>query len=115
MESTAVRKRLDLLLLQLVMGGASYGYDLRCQLRERSGGTFDIPEGSIYPALHRLDQGGFLTSRIVPVGRRHRRVYTLTDAGRLRLEAERRIWEEIRDAVDGVLTSVDRDLAVTPV
>ena len=58
--------------------GADHGYAIITALRERSGGTFDLPEVTINPALHRLEQSGLLRSSWTEVGGRRRRVYELT-------------------------------------
>ena len=57
MRTDAVKGYLDLLLLSELGRGPGHGYALIERLRERSGGTFDFPEGTIYPALHRLEHG----------------------------------------------------------
>ncbi len=59
-EADAVRKRLSMLLLLIIDVEPTYGYDVIRQLRERSGDEFDLPEGTIYPALHRLHRDGHL-------------------------------------------------------
>ena len=57
-----LKGNLDLLLLSVLAAGPSHGYAIISALREQSGGTFDLPEGTIYPALHRLEDAGLLTS-----------------------------------------------------
>src|SRR5438067_4920882 len=75
-----LKGHLDGLLLSVVAEGEAHGYVLIERLRERSTGEFDLPEGTVYPALHRLEAGGFLRSTWVDGGRR-RRVYEITDKG----------------------------------
>ena len=58
----AVRGHLDLLLLSELARGPGHGYALIERIRDRSEGAFEFPEGSIYPALHRLERGGLLKS-----------------------------------------------------
>jgi len=74
------------------------------EIKQRSGGAFDLPEGTIYPALHRLEQAGLLSSRWTTAdsGRR-RRVYTLTKAGTRVLAERRAIWKQFSDAIGGLL------------
>ncbi|MGI8803693.1 MAG: PadR family transcriptional regulator [Solirubrobacteraceae bacterium] len=73
------------------------------ELRGRSGGVFALPEGTVYPALHRLEQEGLLSSRWAAGPGRRRRVYELTPRGRLRLGARRRAWADFAVAVSAVL------------
>lgn len=82
---------LDLLLLQLLSDGPSHGYDVIVALRARSDGAFDLAEGTVYPALHRLERAQLLTSGWV-TDRRRRRVYRITPAGRSALRAQRARW-----------------------
>src|SRR5215216_6670138 len=94
-----VRGHLDLLLLATLSDGPAHGYALIERLRERSGGHFDYPEGTIYPALHRLEAGGFVSSRWDSDGGRRRRVYSLSRRGHAHLARRRRAWEHYAGAV----------------
>jgi DNA-binding PadR family transcriptional regulator len=87
-----VRAHLDLLLLSIVERGAGHGYEMIQRLRERSGGELDLAEGTLYPALRRLEEGGLLASDWQTVAGRRRRVYRLTGAGREELTRRRREW-----------------------
>jgi PadR family transcriptional regulator, regulatory protein PadR len=98
-----LKGHLELLLLAAVGAGPAHGYAIVEQLRERSGGTFDLAEGTVYPALHRLEQAGLLRSRWSAVSGRRRRVYELTPRGRARLEAQQRDWWQFSRAVSAVL------------
>src|SRR5712671_5741060 len=82
MDRERLKGNLDLLLLSVLSAGPAHGYVIISALRERSEGTFDLPEGTIYPALHRLEEAGLLASSWMTAdsGRR-RRVYTLTRTG----------------------------------
>jgi PadR family transcriptional regulator, regulatory protein PadR len=93
------RGHLDLLLLAVLDGGPAHGYAVIERLRERSGGAFDLPEGTIYPALHRLEQAGLLASRWAEAGGRRRRVYRLTGRGGRALAREQREWRAFAHAV----------------
>ena len=64
---------------------------------------FDLPEGTIYPALHRLERSGLLASGWSSASGRRRRVYRLTRRGRARLESRKREWGAFSRAVDAVL------------
>jgi DNA-binding PadR family transcriptional regulator len=74
------------------------------EIRRKSGQAFNLPEGTIYPALHRLEQAGLLASRWVTAesGRR-RRVYALTRNGNRALAERRAVWEQFSDAIGGLL------------
>ena len=62
MDRERLKGNLDLLLLSVLSSGPAHGYAIISALRDRSGGTFDLPEGTIYPALHRLEDAGLLVS-----------------------------------------------------
>ena len=81
MRGDAVKGHLDLLVLAVLDGSPAHGYLVIERLRERSAGAFGFPEGTIYPALHRLERAGLLASRWATTPRR-RRVYELTQRGR---------------------------------
>ncbi len=96
-----LRGHLDLLLLAaLARTGPTHGYALISALRDGSDGTFDLPEGTVYPALHRLERDGCVTSRWSSEGPRRRRVYELTAVGRTALAAKRREWRSFARAVE---------------
>lgn len=97
--------RLDLLVLGAIEAGASHGYAVIELLRERSGGAFDLPEGSVYPVLHRLESHGQLESRWSATAGRRRRVYSLTRSGRTALAEGRRDWRRFARAVTAVVGS----------
>jgi PadR family transcriptional regulator, regulatory protein PadR len=82
----------DLLLLHTLEAGPAHGYRIIEQLRERSGGELDLPEGTIYPALHRLERAGAIRGRWDESGPRRRRVYELTTRGRSSLHCKREEW-----------------------
>ena len=96
--------RLEPLLLACLEGSPAHGYRLIEQLRERSGGRFDLPEGSVYPALHRLEQRGLLVSAWEPAaGGRRRRVYRLNSVGVRALQLARAEWKQFSAAMDATL------------
>lgn len=98
-----MKGNLDLLLLSILASQPSHGYEVICQLRERSGGLFDLPEGTVYPALHRLEHRGLLSSAHTEASGRKRRVYRLTAAGVRALDAERGQWSRFSDALTATL------------
>lgn len=96
--------QIDLLLLSVLARGQAHGYAIIEALRRHSGGHFDLPEGTIYPALYRLEQAGFLSSDSRMVGGRNRRLYRLTTAGRTALRERRDSWRELVASVERVLS-----------
>ncbi|GAA4612814.1 helix-turn-helix transcriptional regulator [Saccharopolyspora hordei] len=103
MKADALRGHLDALLLATLDGRALHGYAIIEALQERSGGALDLPTGTVYPALRRLERAGYVQSTWSTVGGRQRRTYRLTQAGAQTLQAERRAWREFTTAIEGVL------------
>ena len=98
-----LRGHLDLLLLAtLARTGPNHGYALITALRDNSSGTFDLPEGTVYPALHRLERDGSVVSRWSEDAPRRRRVYELTQSGRAALTDREREWTVFARAVTQV-------------
>jgi transcriptional regulator len=103
MERERLKGNLDLLLLSVLSAGPAHGYAVITALRLRSEGAFDLPEGTIYPALHRLEAAGLLASDWADSGGRRRRVYSLTDQGAAALAAEQTEWRRFAAGVHAVL------------
>ena len=103
MKGQALKGHLDLLLLATLHDGAKHGYAVIEHLRERSAVAFDLPEGTVYPALHRLERGGLLSSDWSIVQGRKRRTYRLTEQGQSALGEQRHAWDEFSNAVASVL------------
>ena len=103
MAAEDLKGHLDSLILAVLSAAPAHGYAVVEELKQRSGGAFALPEGTVYPALHRLERSGFLESRWSEAGGRRRRVYRLTRRGRRRLDARRSEWREFSRAVDAVL------------
>src|SRR5437867_9176538 len=104
MRAETLKGHLDFLLLAIVADEPAHGYRIIEEIKRRSGGAFDLPEGTIYPALHRLEQTGLLKSSWVTADNgRRRRVYTLTRAGNRALVERRAVWKQFADAVAGLL------------
>ncbi len=95
---------LDLLILRTVRAEPMHGYAIGQLLRQVSGGVLDVAEGVMYPALHRLEERGFLSADWgrSETGRRAK-YYSLTKKGRAHLEAETAGWTSFSEAVRGVL------------
>src|SRR5437870_13761017 len=92
MNAETLKGHLDLLLLAAVQPQPLHGYAIAERLRARSDGAFDLPEGTLYPALHRLERAGLLASRWSEVNGRKRRVYQLTRTGRRALAKRNEEW-----------------------
>lgn len=103
MRAEALKGHLDALLLAVLDGEPRHGYAVIEQLRERSGGRFDLPTGTVYPALHRLEAAGLVASGWSVVAGRRRRTYRLTDAGRRALSEQRGAWHDFAGAVSALL------------
>jgi PadR family transcriptional regulator PadR len=103
MRGEALKGHLDLLLLAALRARPAHGYAIIENLRLQSGGSIDLPEGTVYPVLHRLERNGFLRSRWSEASGRRRRTYEVTEGGLVELRARERDWREFSSAVEGVL------------
>jgi PadR family transcriptional regulator, regulatory protein PadR len=103
MKSEKLKGNLDMLLLAVLAGGPGHGYSIITRLRERSGGAFDLPEGTVYPALHRLETARLLDSSWEVVAGRRRRLYRLTPAGQESLASEAQEWRAFTGSIAMVL------------
>jgi PadR family transcriptional regulator PadR len=102
-----VRGHLDLLLLSVLdEGGPVHGYAVITALRQRSQGAFDLPEGTVYPALQRLERAGLVASHWDESTPRRRRVYQLTDDGRRVHAAKKQEWRGFVAGVQAVIGPV---------
>jgi PadR family transcriptional regulator PadR len=97
---------LDMLVLKTLQHGAMHGYAIAVRLQQLSDDVLNVEEGSLYPALYRMEKRGWLTSewRMTDTGRRAR-FYTLTKIGRAQLEAEATSWNRLAGAVARVMES----------
>ena len=105
MKVDIVRGHLDALLLATLEDGPLHGYAIIGALQARSGGVLDLPTGSVYPALRRLERARYLSGKWSQVGGRRRRTYQLTRAGRQALARERADWGRFTQTIGGVLRS----------
>ena len=103
MNKERLKGHLDLLLLSVLSAGPAHGYAIITALRARSEGTFDLPEGTVYPALHRLEDAGLLSSSWSECESRKRRVYALTGKRETVLAPERAEWKRFTGGVQAVL------------
>jgi PadR family transcriptional regulator PadR len=95
---------LDLIVLRLLRAGPANGWDLTQSIQALSRGVLDVNYGSLYPALRRLEAGGYVTAKW---GRsennRRARIYTLTVSGRKQLTTEKQAWERFAGALGLIL------------
>ena len=103
MNNETLKGHLDLLLLAVLMEKPAHGYALIESLRQRSGGTFDLPEGTIYPALHRLESQGLVSSSWLEETARRKRIYKLTPKGQQALDRRREEWRSFSRAIDATV------------
>lgn len=92
-----------MLVLAVLADGPLHGYAVIEELKSRSGDSFDVPEGTVYPVLHRLEKARLLASTWSEDAGRRRRTYTLTRAGRGALAEQKRSWQAFSDTVGMVL------------
>lgn len=95
---------MGLLLLALIGQREMYGYELVAELRRQTDAVVDLPEGTVYPALRRLERQGLIAGRWVEVADApRRRYYALTRDGERALSAGRRSWRRFATAADAIL------------
>ncbi len=106
MDSRLLTGAVDMLILDVVARGDSYGYQIAQTVMSQSGDYFALKEGSLYPALHRLERQKLLRSYWIESeeGRR-RKYYRLTPKGREALHIKREQWQQFATGVNGVLGS----------
>ncbi|HEU5160723.1 MAG TPA: helix-turn-helix transcriptional regulator [Streptosporangiaceae bacterium] len=102
-DAQALKGHLDVLLLAVLEDGPRHGYAVKEALREGSDGRFDLPTGTVYPALYRLEREGLITGTWSRVDGRRRRTYQLTPAGHLRLRTDRGHWREFAATISTLL------------
>jgi PadR family transcriptional regulator, regulatory protein PadR len=98
---------LSLLVLRTLAAGPMHGYGITLHIQRVSNEVLRIEEGSLYPALHRMEQDGWIAAEWRPTeNNRRARYYSLTAKGRRQLAEEEKSWERLTDAVAGVLRYV---------
>jgi len=104
MSSKLLSGAVEMLILEIVSHGDSYGYQITQEILSRSEGSLDLKEGSLYPALHRLERRKLLSAYWLDrAHERRRKYYRLTPAGRRACREKRREWERFTAAVSSVL------------
>jgi PadR family transcriptional regulator, regulatory protein PadR len=95
---------LELLILKTLAAGPNHGFGIALHIDERSSGLLRVEEGSLYPALHRLDKAGFIDAEwTVTENGRQARIYRLTKPGRKRLKEIEESWNTLAEGVKRVL------------
>ena len=103
---------LDLLILQTLLWGPQHGFGISRTIRANSGDLLKVDAGSLYPALHRLEKQKWVGADWkISENKQEVKVYRLTAAGRKQLMKERSRWEQISDAIGGVLNPAKRESA----
>jgi len=98
---------LDLLILKTLTRGPQHGFGITMHIETVTGGALRFQEGSLYPALQRMQNEGCVTAKWKKTeNNRRARYYTLTKVGREQLEAERQHWRRVAEAVELVLEYV---------
>jgi PadR family transcriptional regulator, regulatory protein PadR len=103
MRAEALKGHLDAMLLAALEDGPRHGYAVIEALRDNTGGRLDLPTGTIYPALRRLEGAGLITGSWSVVGGRRRREYQLTAAGSRALSGRRADWRDFSAMVSAAL------------
>ena len=107
MDSRLLWGTVDMLILDVVALAPTYGYQITQTVLKESKGYFELKEGSLYPALHRIERQKFLSSYWVDTDEgRRRKYYRITAAGRRVLEAKRQEWTKFATSVNSVLETV---------
>jgi PadR family transcriptional regulator, regulatory protein PadR len=99
---------LDMLILKVVAAGPIHGYAISQRIQQISKDFFQVPQGSLYPALHRLEEQDWLDAQWKDTATgREAKFYTLTRKGRKQLDTEVTNWERLSDAVSLILRTAD--------
>jgi PadR family transcriptional regulator PadR len=98
---------LDMLILKAVSLGGLHGYGVLLRLQQLTGGRLQVQQGSLYPALYRLERKGLIVSEWgESENNRKAKLYALTATGRKQLKAETALWNDFSSVVAGVLGAI---------
>jgi len=107
-KSDLLQGTLDVLILKVVALGPIHGYAIAQRLQQMSGAVLQVQQGSLYPALHRLEKRRWLRAEWAASDTgREARFYSLTRLGRKQLEAQRASWARLSAAISGILSTVE--------
>jgi transcriptional regulator len=105
--SALVQGTLDLLILRILALQSAHGWDIAHRIRQMSGEVLKAGQGALYPALHKLEQNGWITSEwAVSENNRRAKYYKLTKAGRKAMEQESAEWERLAAAITAIVRAV---------
>jgi transcriptional regulator len=106
--SDLLQGTLDMLILKVVALGSIHGYAIAQRLQQMSGAVLQVQQGSLYPALHRLEKRGWLRAEwAASETGREARFYSLTRLGRKQLDQERANWDRLSAAISGILSTAE--------
>jgi len=101
----AFKKDLSTLVLGILQDEGLHGYEIAKRIREKGVNSLEVAEGRLYPALHKLELDGQIQAEWIPQeGRPPRKVYSLTEAGKLELSKQRKAWKDFAQSVDAILS-----------
>jgi PadR family transcriptional regulator PadR len=106
-KSDLLQGTLDLLVLKIVALGPIHGYAIAQRINQISREVLQVQQGSLYPALHRLEKRGLLSAKWRESNGRDARFYSLTRSGRKQLDAETDNWERLSEAVALILRTAE--------
>ena len=107
-KSDLLQGTLDMLILKVVALGPIHGYAIAQRLQQMSGEILQVQQGSLYPALHRLEKRRWLRAQWAATDTgREARFYTLTPLGRKQLEEQRANWVRLSGAISGILSTAE--------
>jgi transcriptional regulator len=107
-KSDLLQGTLDMLILKVVALGPIHGYAIAQRLQQMSGAVLQVQQGSLYPALHRLEKRRWLRAEWAASDTgREARFYSLTKLGRQQLEEQRAYWDRLSAAISGVLRTAE--------
>ena len=106
--SDLLQGTLDMLILKVVALGPIHGYAIAQRLQQMSGAVLQVQQGSLYPALHRLEKRRWLRAEWAASDTgREARFYSLTPIGRKQLDEQRANWDRLSAAISGVLRTAE--------
>ena len=107
-KSDLLQGTLDMLILKVVALGPIHGYAIAQRLQQMSGAVLQVQQGSLYPALHRLEKRRWLRAEWAASDTgREARFYALTSLGRKQLEEQRANWDRLSSAISGILSTAE--------
>ena len=99
-----IQGTLDMLVLRTLRGGRMHGYAIANRIQAESDGFLQVEEGSLYPALHRMERRGWIVAEWgLSETKRRAKYYELTDAGRKQLRVKTQSWNRLVAAIDVVM------------